>query len=53
MADRMKSLMFSGEEVVCRFQGKGKVWVQTRCVIPFLGWIYDFRPVKQKSHSDD
>ena len=43
----MKSLFFSGEGLVCRFQGKGKVWVQTRQVSPFLWWVYPFRPVKQ------
>jgi uncharacterized protein (TIGR00266 family) len=42
----MKSLFFSGEGLVCRFEGKGKVWVQTRQVAAFLNWVYPFRPVK-------
>ena len=30
-------------------EGQGKVWVQTRCVYPFLSWIYPYRSTK----SDD
>jgi uncharacterized protein (TIGR00266 family) len=41
-----KSLFFSGEGLVCRFSGAGKVWVQTRKIAPFLGWINPFRPAK-------
>lgn len=41
-----KSLFFSGEGLVCRFSGKGKVWIQTRKITPFLGWVNPFRPSK-------
>ncbi|GIW82484.1 MAG: TIGR00266 family protein [Gemmatales bacterium] len=44
----IKSFFFGGEGLVCRFSGHGKVWVQTRCVYPFLTWIYPFRPSKSK-----
>lgn len=44
-----KSLFFSGEGLVCRFTGHGKVWVQTRQVAPFVNWIYPYRPVKSKN----
>ncbi|MCT4561806.1 MAG: TIGR00266 family protein [Crocinitomicaceae bacterium] len=44
-----KSLFFSGEGLVCQFRGKGKVWIQTRKLQPFLSWIYPFRPVKDRS----
>ncbi|MFM7927776.1 MAG: TIGR00266 family protein, partial [Pirellula sp.] len=44
----IKRLFFSGEGLVCRFSGQGKVWVQTRYVIPFLSWIDGFRPRKNK-----
>ena len=43
-----KSLFFSGEGFVCRFSGKGKVWIQTRSVQAFASWMYPFRPVKKK-----
>ena len=44
-----KSLFFSGEGLVCRFSGKGKVWVQTRKIQPFIGWVNPFRPQKSKN----
>ena len=41
-----KSLFFSGEGLVCKFSGKGRIWIQTRKVHPFLSWINPFRPQK-------
>lgn len=41
-----KSLFFSGEGLVCRFSGKGKVWVQTRKVKPLALWVHPFRRAK-------
>ncbi len=43
-----KSLFFSGEGFVCRFSGKGRVWIQTRSVQAFASWMFPFRPVKKK-----
>lgn len=43
-----KSLFFSGEGLVCRFAGEGKVWIQTRQVPAFGRWVYPFRPQKAK-----
>lgn len=42
-----KSLFFSGEGFVCRFNGKGKVWLQTRGVDAFTSWLNPFRTVKK------
>lgn len=42
-----KSLFFSGEGLVCRFNGKGKVWVQTRAASAFVSWAHWFRPVQK------
>lgn len=39
----MKSLFFSGEGLVCRFSGEGKVWIQTRKVKPLAWWVHPFR----------
>ena len=39
-----KSLFFSGEGLVCRFQGEGKVWIQTRKIGPLTSWAHPFRP---------
>lgn len=41
-----KSLFFSGEGFVCRFSGKGKVWIQTRVVNAMVSWVRPFRRVK-------
>lgn len=41
-----KSLFFSGEGFVCRFSGKGKVWIQTRSAVGFASWAQYFRPAK-------
>jgi len=44
----LKSFFFSGEGLVCRFSGKGKLWIQTRNVPAFGAWLYPFRPVKNR-----
>ncbi len=41
-----KSFFFSGEGFVCRFSGKGRVWIQTRGVSAFASWASMFRPAK-------
>lgn len=43
-----KSLFFSGEGFVCRFSGKGKLWMQTRGTDAFVNWCQPFRPVEKK-----
>jgi uncharacterized protein (TIGR00266 family) len=43
-----KSLFFSGEGLVCKFSGKGKIWIQTRKINPFVGWTFPFRPAGKK-----
>lgn len=52
---KVKSFLFGGEGLVCRFRGQGKVWVQTRDAGAFLRWVNPFRPVRSKnvSISDD
>jgi len=44
----MKSFFFSGEALVCKFSGKGKVWIQTRKPSPFVFWANRYRPQKSK-----
>lgn len=46
-----KSLFFSGEGLVCRFSGEGKVWVQTRRVPALASWINPFRPPPPRSNN--
>ena len=35
----LKSLLFSGEGLVCRFRGSGRLWLQTRSFDSFLGEV--------------
>jgi len=46
---KLKSLFFGGEGLVARFEGQGRVWVQTRAVQPFLSWVHPFRPASQNN----
>ena len=41
-----KSLFLGGEGLVCRFSGKGKVWIQSRQMSTFLQWVHPYRPVE-------
>lgn len=45
----VKSFLFGGEGLVCRFNGRGKVWIQTRTAAPFLRWVHPYRPVQKQS----
>ena len=43
VSSKLKSLLFGGEGLVCRFRGRGKVWIQTRTVNPFLAFVHPYR----------
>ena len=43
---KLKSFFLGGEGFVCRFSGRGRLWVQTRQIGSFLGWVYPYRPTK-------
>lgn len=45
-----KSFFLSGEALVTRFHGQGRVWIQTRKLPAFARWIWPFRPVKNKQN---
>jgi len=47
---KLKTLFFGGEGLVCNFKGKGKVWIQTRTVSPFLRWVHPYRRVKKNNN---
>ncbi len=46
----LKSFFLSGEGFVCRFSGKGTLWIQTRQFYPFDSWIRPFRPSPPKNN---
>jgi uncharacterized protein (TIGR00266 family) len=45
----MKSLVFSGEGLVCRFAGRGKLWLQTRSLDAFIGEIVPYLPTRSSN----
>jgi len=42
----LKTGIFGGEGLVCRFSGRGKLWLQARSVYPLLNFLNPFRPTK-------
>ncbi|MEM6447611.1 MAG: TIGR00266 family protein [Cyanobacteria bacterium P01_D01_bin.123] len=42
----LKTALLGGEGLVCRFSGKGKVWIQSRGVYQLVRYLQPFRPVK-------
>jgi len=45
----MKSLFFSGEGLVCRFTGQGRLWVQTRQLPSLAWWAHPYRRVESSN----
>ncbi len=45
----LKSLFLSGEGLVCRFSGSGRLWIQTRNQNSFAAWANQFRRVQQST----
>ena len=48
----LKSLLFSKEGVVCEFSGEGRLWIQTRCSVPLVGFLHPFRSIKPQKHAN-
>jgi uncharacterized protein (TIGR00266 family) len=42
----MKSLFFSGEGLVCNFQGQGRLWISTRNPSGLVSFVHPFRRVQ-------
>ena len=40
----LRTGIFGGEGLVCRFRGEGKLWVQSRNLIPLINFLNPFRP---------
>jgi uncharacterized protein (TIGR00266 family) len=38
--------IFGGEGIVCRFRGKGKLWIQSREIFSLINFLNPFRPTK-------
>jgi uncharacterized protein (TIGR00266 family) len=48
----LKTGILGGEGFVCRFRGKGRLWLQSRNIIPFLNFLEPFRPVIKTSSNN-
>ena len=44
----IRSFLF-GDQLICRYHGAGKLWIQTRSPRNLAAWVQPFRRVKQKS----
>ena len=44
----IRSFLF-GDQLICRYQGRGKLWIQTRSPRNLAAWVHPFRRVKSKS----
>ncbi|MDB9312650.1 TIGR00266 family protein [Spirulina sp. CS-785/01] len=42
----LKTGILGGEGLVCRFRGKGRLWVQSRSIYGLLNFLRPFRPTK-------
>ncbi len=43
-AGGLKATLLSGEGLVAKFRGSGKVWIQTRSVSDYIGWLSSLIP---------
>ncbi|MEL6930275.1 MAG: TIGR00266 family protein [Cyanobacteria bacterium J06600_6] len=42
----LKTGIFGGEGLVCRFSGNGRLWIQSHNIAPLINFLNPFRPVK-------
>lgn len=47
---KIRSFLF-GDQIMLRFSGEGRVWVQSRSPQAFASWIHPFRRVKSKNNN--
>ncbi len=44
----LKATILSGEGLVAEFNGKGKVWIQTRSIGEYIGWLASLLPSQKR-----
>jgi len=42
----LKTGLFGGEGLVCRFSGEGRLWIQSHNIAPLINFLNPFRPTK-------
>jgi len=43
----LKATLFSGEGLVAEFRGNGRVWIQTRSIAEYVGWLASLMPKRE------
>ncbi|MCS7131013.1 MAG: TIGR00266 family protein, partial [Archaeoglobaceae archaeon] len=46
-AGGLKTTILSGEGLIAEFNGKGKVWIQTRSIAEYIGWLSSLLPQRR------
>jgi len=46
-AGGLKATLLSGEGLVAEFRGYGKVWIQTRSIADYIGWLSSLLPARE------
>ena len=46
---KIRSFLFS-DQLLLRFSGKGRIWLQSRSPRSLAAWVHPFRPVESKSN---
>ncbi len=49
-ARKIRSFLFS-DQLLLRFKGRGRLWVQSRSPRSLASWVHPFRPVKSRSNN--
>lgn len=49
----LKGMAFGGEGLVCRFRGRGRLWIQSRSAWPLARFLHPYRRVQRSNSSDD
>jgi uncharacterized protein (TIGR00266 family) len=47
----LRTGLLGGEGLVCRFQGQGRLWIQSRNLFPLLNFLESFRPLQTSSNN--
>ena len=45
---RIRSFLF-GDQLICKYHGNGKLWIQTRSPRNLAAWVHPFRPVQSNN----
>ncbi|MCS7144162.1 MAG: TIGR00266 family protein [Archaeoglobaceae archaeon] len=46
-AGSLKATILSGEGIIAEFNGKGRVWIQTRSIAEYIGWLSSLLPQRR------